>query len=211
MQGKKLSIALIVVLATFALASRAAAQTETVLTSFNRNDALVGGLEPDAGLIFDAAGSLYGTTALGGTECAADDGCGTVFKLAPKAGGGWDETVLHNFNLNGKDGINPFAGVIFDDAGNLYGTTQAGGAYGYGTVFELERTEAGGFAEKVLHSFGKNASDGKSPYAGVTFDADGNLYGTTSAGGYFGNGAVFELERTSASGFAEKILHSFQQ
>jgi uncharacterized repeat protein (TIGR03803 family) len=209
MQGKKLSIALIVVLATFALASRAAAQTEKVLTSFNRNDALVGGLEPDAGLIFDAAGSLYGTTALGGTECAADDGCGTVFKLAPKAGGGWDETVLHNFNLNGKDGINPFAGVIFDDAGNLYGTTQAGGAYGYGTVFELERTEAGGFAEKVLHSFGKNASDGKSPYAGVTFDADGNLYGTTSAGGYFGNGAVFELERTSASGFAEKILHSF--
>jgi len=209
MQGKKLSIALIVVLATFALASRAAAQTETVLTSFNRNDALVGGLEPDAGLIFDAVGNLYGTTALGGTECAADDGCGTVFKLTPKAGEGWAETVLHNFNLNGKDGINPFAGVIFDDAGNLYGTTQAGGAYGYGTVFELERTEAGGFAEKILHSFGKNASDGKSPYAGVTFDAAGNLYGTTSAGGYFGNGAVFELVRTSAGGFAEKILHSF--
>jgi len=214
MRGKKLSIAPIVVLAmiamaTLVVATYAAAQTETVLTSFNRNGKLVGGLEPAAGLIFDDAGNLYGTTAVGGTECAADDGCGTVFKLTPKAGGGWAETVLHNFNFNGKDGINPWAGVIFDGAGNLYGTTLGGGAYGYGTVFELERTEAGGFAEKILHSFGKNASDGRTPYAGVILDAAGNLYGTTFAGGFFGAGAVFEVERTSGGGLPEKILHNF--
>ena len=166
MRGKKLSIGLNVVLALFVMgtimaSTHAAAQTETVLINFNRNDKLVGGLEPDAGLIFDGAGNLYGTTIAGGTECAADAGCGTVFKLTPKAGGGWAETVLHNFNFNGQDGVNPAAGVIFDGAGNLYGTTLGGGAYGYGTVFELERTEAGGFAEKILHSFGKNASDGQ--------------------------------------------------
>ncbi len=214
MRGKKLSIGLNVVLALFVMgtimaSTHAAAQTETVLINFNRNDKLVGGLEPDAGLIFDGAGNLYGTTIAGGTECAADAGCGTVFKLTPKAGGGWAETVLHNFNFNGQDGVNPAAGVIFDGAGNLYGTTLGGGAYGYGTVFELERTEAGGFAEKILHSFGKNASDGRAPCAGVILDAAGNIYGTTSAGGFFGTGAVFEVEHTSSGGLAEKILHSF--
>jgi hypothetical protein len=74
--------------------------------------------------------------------------------------------------------------VIFDSAGNLYGTTQAGGAYGYyGIVFELMPKAGGGWKEKVLHSFNNNGTDGYSPYAGLTFDAAGNLYGTTEAGG----------------------------
>ena len=85
--------------------------------------------------------------------------------------------MLHSFG-NGTDGVYPFAGLIFDAAGNLYGTTYEGGTYGYGTVFELTPTRGGGWTETVLHSFG-NGTDGDVPYAGLIFDAAGNLYGTT--------------------------------
>src|ERR1019366_6272522 len=93
---------------------------------------------PEAGLIFDAAGNLYGTTYGGGTytSCTSSDYCGTVFELTPAAGGGWTETVLHSFG-NGTDGWAPYAGLIFDAAGNLYGTTYGGGTYSGGTVFEV--------------------------------------------------------------------------
>jgi hypothetical protein len=102
------------VLAVFAMATlltgtRATAQTESVLHSFNNSSNLKGGLEPNAALVMDSAGNLYGTTPLGGTNCSSQDGCGTVFQLVPKVGGGWTENVLHNFNDNGKDGIAPEA------------------------------------------------------------------------------------------------------
>src|ERR1019366_44782 len=90
------------------------------------------GMNPWAGLIFDAAGNLYGTTYGGGTYDK-----GTVFELTPTAGGGWTETVLHSFNQTGTDGTEPLAGLIFDAAGNLYGTTYQGGTYSGGTVFEV--------------------------------------------------------------------------
>src|SRR5580658_278062 len=92
------------------------------------------------------------------------------------------EKQLHNFKTDGKDGNNPNAGLIFDRAGNLYGTTYDGGAHGGGTVFELTPKKGGGWRETILHNFNPHIKDGSYPLAGVIFDASGNLYGTTSVG-----------------------------
>ena len=100
--------------------------TEKILHIFTNKD---DGFNPEADLTFDASGNLYGTTYDGGSissEC--ESGCGTVFELTPKAGGGWTEKVLHRFNSNDKDGYQPHATVIFDSSGNLYGTTEYGGS-----------------------------------------------------------------------------------
>jgi uncharacterized repeat protein (TIGR03803 family) len=178
--------------------------TEQVLHSFNGGD---GSYPYLGGLIFDAAGNLYGTTLWGG----AYPSVGTVFELTPTAGGGWTEQVLHSFN--GADGFNPEDSLVFDAAGNLYGTTYEGGGYGYGTVFELTPTAGGGWTEQVLHSFDNNGTDGFYPEASLIFDAAGNLYGTTQAGGTStcdgGCGTVFELRPTVGGGWTEQVLHSF--
>jgi uncharacterized repeat protein (TIGR03803 family) len=175
--------------------------TEKALHDFNGNTK--DGAEPYAGLIFDKAGNLYGTTLGGGAH-----GDGTVFELMPKAGGGWTEKVLHNFNFN-VDGYEPYAGLIIDASGKLYGTTSGGGAHGAGTVFELISKADGGWTEKVLHNFNSNAKDGREPYAGLIFDKAGNLYGTTFDGGAYGNGTVFELMPRAGGSWTEKVLHSF--
>ena len=154
-----------------------AAWTETALHSFAGTD----GARPQAGLIFDAAGNLYGTTFYGGSlSCDRPSACGTVFELSPPAAGrtAWTEMVLHSF-INYTDGARPAAGLIFDAAGNLYGTTYEAGVSHYGTVFELSPPAAGrtAWTETVLHSFGGHGRAG--PAAGLIFDAAGNLYGTT--------------------------------
>ena len=179
---------------------------EKVLYSFEGNP---DGADPYAGLIFDAAGNLYGTTSYGGTYRNCRYGCGTVFELTPAAGGGWTETVLHSFDGN-PDGANPlFGGLIFDAAGNLYGTTYQGGTYSYGTVFELTPPAGGGWTEKVLYSFNNDGMDGVWPESGPIFDAAGNLYGTTRQGGTYGGGTVFELTPTPGGGWTEQVLHYF--
>ena len=111
------------------------------------------------------------------------------------------ETVLYSFGSQSGDGYYPFAGLVFDKGGNLYGTTYGGGAYDIGTVFEI--TSAG--TEKVLYSFGSQSGDGDSPEADLVLDTKGNLYGTTYGGGAYDNGTVFEI--TSAG--TEKVLYSF--
>jgi uncharacterized repeat protein (TIGR03803 family) len=185
--------------------------TETILHSFNGG--LLGGTdggEPQAGLVFDTAGNLYGTTAGGGTGigCAGGNGCGTVFELTPLASGGWGETILHNFTNDHQDGWNPYAKLIMDRLGNLYGTTFVGGAAGGGTVFRLSRTEDG-WQESILYSFSCGA-DGCSPYSGVVFDAAGNLYGTTVGGGNeSGDGVVYKLSRNAAGEWVQTVLHAF--
>ena len=178
-----------------------AAAADNVLHSFNNNG--MDGNNPYAGLIFDAAGNLYGTTSGGGTSSD-----GTVFELTPAAGGTWTEKVLHSFNQNGTDGYEPFAGLIFDAAGNLYGTTFAGGTYDLGTVFELTPAAGGTWTEKVLWSFG-NGTDGHKLYAGLIFDAAGNLYGTTVGGGTPDLGTVFELTPAAGGTWTEKVLYNF--
>lgn len=169
---------------------------ESIVYSFQAgND----GAHPEAGLIFDNTGALYGTTASGGPKSD-----GTVFKLTP-AGNGYAESVLYSFT-GGSDGGNPYAGLI-DVKGVLYGTTWKGGASGRGTVFKLTPF-ASGYAESVLHSFTDGIGDGAYPYAGL-IDKKGVLYGTTEVGGAFNGGTVFELTPFSASGYTESVLHSF--
>ncbi len=181
--------------------------TERVLYSFGNTP---DGAYANAVLIFDGAGNLYGTTELGG----ANGPYGTVFELTPTAGGGWTEKVLHSF-ANGTDGARPLASVIFDAAGNLYGTTTEGGTNRDGTVFELTPTAGGGWTETLLHSFNNNGTDGFLPNAGLIFDATGNLYGTTYYGGAGGGcqpngcGTVFELTPTAGGGWTEQVLFSF--
>jgi uncharacterized repeat protein (TIGR03803 family) len=150
-----------------------------------------GGGHPLAGLTF-MGGAFYGTTEGGG---ANGQDAGTVFKLTKPASPGalWTETALYSFcSANGcSDGETPLAGVVFDKAGNLYGTTYAGGANGYGTVFELNPNTG---VLTTLYSFCSlaNCTDGEHPYAGVVFGKGNNLYGTTAGGGN-GNGSVFAL------------------
>lgn len=120
------------------------------------------------------------------------------------------EQVLYSFCENCVDGSNPASGLLMDKDGNLYGTTPTGGQYNDGLVYELSSTGSG-WQEKVLHMFG-GGSDGKGPVANLIMDERGNLYGTTSGGGAFGGGTAFELIRDAASGgWAETILHSFNQ
>src|SRR5271167_2135923 len=182
--------------------------TATVLYNFgSRSGSGTDGYWPSS-LILDAAGNLYGTTQSGGTH-----GVGMVFELTPTADGGWTEQVLHNFGSSGTDGAFTQAGLIFDAAGNLYGTTFEGGSYILGTVFELTPTAGGGWTETVLHSFG-NGTDGAYPYASLIFDAVGNLYGTTQHGGTYnfcsgGCGTVFELTPTAGGDWTEQMLLNF--
>jgi uncharacterized repeat protein (TIGR03803 family) len=169
---------------------------------FNGTD----GSGPAGTLILDAYGNFYGTTASGG---AYD--FGTVFEITPGADGAWTETVLHNFNNNGSDGYGPlFESLIFDSAGNLYGTTFAGGAYDLGTVFRLTPGAGGTWTETVLYSFSNNGMDGCNPAAGVIL-RNGRLYGTTSSASCGGNsqGTVFELAPAKNGAWTETVLHSF--
>jgi uncharacterized repeat protein (TIGR03803 family) len=197
----KMRILTTLVIFTVTLPATGAVAQEKLLHSFKNNSK--DGHSPYAGLIFDASGNLYGTTELGGAY-----GYGTVFELTPKAGGGWTETVLHNFG-NGADGAILYSGLIADASGNLYGTTYFGGAYFYGTVFELTPANGGNWTEKILHSFDPNGTDGYSPVAGLIADAAGNLYSTTQHGGAYGAGTVYELTPNAGGSWEEKILHNF--
>lgn len=172
---------------------------------------------PQANLIFDASGNLYGTDFYGGSR-----GAGAAFELSPQSGGGWTETVLHNFHSNSQDGRGPSSGLIFDAAGNLYGTTSNGGGdtqcfHGCGSVFELSPQSGGGWTEKILYSFKPNGQDGNYPGGGLIFDAAGNLYGVTGAGGTInsdgciggGCGTVFELSPQTGGSWKEQVLYNF--
>jgi uncharacterized repeat protein (TIGR03803 family) len=154
---------------------------ETVLHSFGSG---FDGIEPTAGVTLDSAGNVYGTTYYGGSQYD-----GVVFKV--DAGG--QESVLYNFP-GGANGAYPWAGVIRDSAGNLYGTTSQAGAAGWGIVFKLDTTGH----QTVLHAF-RSGADGASPTAGVIRDASGNLYGTTYGGGSELRGVVFKLSAAGQS------------
>jgi len=172
------------------------------------------------GLIFDRAGNLYGTTSSGGAY-----GNGTVYKLSCVGDGCgsrdsdcqyadnfaplcsvWTEGLLHSFDPSTGDGFVPYRSVLlFDNAGNLYGTTYFGGQYNAGTVFELTPSESG-WTESVIYSFAGSA-DGRYPYSGLIIDQSGNLYGTTTDGGSGGGGTVFKLS-PSDGGWTYSVLYS---
>jgi uncharacterized repeat protein (TIGR03803 family) len=181
---------------------------ETIIHAFQSPD----GQNPQARLVFDKEGNLYGTT----TESFS--GGGTVFKLSPTKSGPWIESTIHSFNCFTNDGCYPYSYLILDKAGNLYGTTLEGGGgdnsetctNGCGTVFELSPQKNGAWKETILYSFSQNLGpDGANPYAGLITDGAGNLYGTTSSGGQYKDGAVFRLSRGSNGQWQETVLHSF--
>jgi uncharacterized repeat protein (TIGR03803 family) len=259
----------------FKLTPSASSYSESVLYSFQggKHD----GRQPVAGLIEDATGALYGTTAGGGVDDSQRSchgyrvtGCGTVFKLSP-SGSGYAESLLYEFRNDSRgDGMWPFAGLIADTAGVLYGTTNfaqydgnvfkltpkgtkykesplylfpfsasgpafplgalpaagllasgsgalygtaslggtctASPLYGCGTVFELTPSVAG-YAFTLLYTF-QGGNDGRSPFAQLVADKNGNLYGTTQYGGASNNGTVFELT-PSGSSYVEHVLYAF--
>jgi uncharacterized repeat protein (TIGR03803 family) len=190
-----------------------AAPHEKILYSFQNRNAEP---QPFAGLITDTHGNLYGTSAgFEGLPCPQP--CGSVFELSPSTekGDRWSFSVLYAFS-GGKDGGIPHGNVIFGPDGNLYGTGIRGGAFANGgtggVVFQLKPppTPHKRWTERVIHSFGR-ASDGSNPQGGVTFDAKGNLYGTTMFGGLYGGGTVFKLSPPSRrdAAWGETVLHSF--
>ncbi len=191
---------------------------ETVLYTFSGLSGGGDGAGPYASLVEDGIGNLYGTTSYGGngsSACTSNGqlGCGTVFKVDPSG----HETVLYRFTGANGDGKTPEAALVLDAQGNVYGTTCFGGSFGFGTVFKVDPSGH----ETVLHSFrgvseGMMNGDGANPLATLVFDAQGNLYGTTLAGGddlngiscqdlSYGCGTVFKL---SPSGH-ETVLYRF--
>ena len=162
--------------------------TEKVIHNFGHGE---DGQNPSAGLIMDSAGNFYGVTYGGGSH-----GLGTAYEVSPSGDGDYPVKVLHNFG-EASDGAYPYADLLFDTHGNLYGTTSGGGTVrcsggGCGTLFEMSPNGDGGYTERVLHNFG-DGQDGTSPSANLIFDAAGNLYSTTPTGGSHNNGGtVFE-------------------
>ena len=185
MQSGRVSRTLLSVLALWAALTIpiGSALSQQQLTDWQALTSVAGadGANPYAGVIRDSAGNLYGTTRDGGASNA-----GVVFKVDTTG----QETVLYTFT-GGADGSNPYAGVILDSAGNLYGTTFLGGTTGYGVVFKLDATGQ----ETVLHSF-TGAADGAYPRGGVIQDSAGNLYGAAYLGGASSAGVVFKLDTT---------------
>jgi hypothetical protein len=186
----------------FELSPRDGGWEETVLYRFAGGD---DGAYPAASLTLDSAGNLYGTTFEGGIA-------GTIFELSPTPDATWTETVLYRFT-GGLDGGSPLASLIFDRTGSIYGTAAAGGKYGAGVVFKVISTSIGDWTETVLHNFSGGA-DGATPFAGLTFDSGGDLYGTTYFGGdptcIDGCGTAFVLEPLPGGAWKEKLLHAFR-
>ena len=175
------------------------AWTESIIYRFRE---VYRGDNPQAGLIVDSAGNLYGTTFLGG------NGGGTVFELLPKKGL-WTERILYAFVSNGSTGSSPNASLIMDSVGNLFSTTSQGGTYNAGTAFELSPQSNGSWQFKVLHSFNPIAGDGSDPVGILILDSGGNLYGAAGEGGDHQLGAVFELTPSTGGSWTERVLYSF--
>jgi uncharacterized repeat protein (TIGR03803 family) len=188
-----------------------------VIWNFGENSNGDDGNYPNAGVVFDKAGNLYGTTTFGGSFVCD---CGIVYQLKPQSGGSWTENILYLFegiSQGGTDVSFPDSDVFVDTKGNIFGTGTGGGDVncndGCGGVFELVPQSGGSYKETVLHVF-TGSPDGFQPEGGVLADSKGNIYGTTSSGGNpgcdnnFGCGTVFEL-RKSAKGYREHVIFRF--
>jgi uncharacterized repeat protein (TIGR03803 family) len=174
------------------------------------------GSQPNGGLVSDGAGNFYGTTSGGGrSQCGLSTPfCGTVFKLSPGTSGQWKETVLYEFK-GGLDGAGPSGSLVFDAAGNLYGTTVSGGnpevcnGAGCGTVFKLSPAQDGTWTESILHSF-LGSTDAEQPGTGVIFDSAGDLYGAAGGGCIVEcDGTIFKLSSNEDGTWTESIIYTF--
>jgi uncharacterized repeat protein (TIGR03803 family) len=171
------------------------------------NFPILGNIDPKSPLLIGPDGALYGTLFYN-YGC---DFCGAVFRLYPPATAPrtvlplWNGESLHNFT-GGSDGGNPGGALLMDQAGNLYGTTENGGAAGLGAIYQVEHSN-GAWNETVIFS-PQNEADGVDPLNGVVADSAGNLYGVFQRGGPHGPGAVYELSN-SGSGWTEQIVYGF--
>ncbi len=193
--------------------------TEKVLNAFGNGSS--DGLFPGGRLVFDTNGNLYGSTSGGGgNNCS----CGTVFKLSPSPSGSWTESIIFDFDTSGgQNGYMPNPGLIFDTAGNLYGTTfsgYTGSLQNAGVVYQLVPQPSGTWTMNTLHTFptpttGTFGEDGAYPLAGLLIDPSGNLFGTTQAGGIHlcngscvSYGTVYEIS-PSGGGWKEQVIYKF--
>jgi hypothetical protein len=164
------------------------------------------------GLVFGDTGSLYGFIGLGKYQC------GAIGELSPGSNG-WVYTRLYSFcsQKGGADGWDPLAPLSWDSRGNLYGTTYAGGngppnchgSAGCGVAFQLAHNSDGSWTYHVLHRFANFKTDGQYPYGGLTVDGKGNVFGTTTHGGQYDSGTVFELTPTSGGHWKQTVLYDF--
>jgi uncharacterized repeat protein (TIGR03803 family) len=187
----------------FQLSPSGSGWTHTVLYSFTGSK---DGGEPYKGVTLDAQGNLYGTAVTGGFG-SCEGGCGVVFKLT-NSNGTWTQSVIHYFS-GGNDGSGPGSGLAFDRHGNLYGMTPTGGAYGLGTIYQLQPQSNGTWKLHVAHAF-TGGVDGSSGSAGrLILDHAGNFYGVTTVGGANGDGIVFELS-PGQTGWTLTPLYAFK-
>lgn len=201
---------ILVLLIMAAAPESASAWTLKTLHAFCSQDSCPDGDRPVAGLLIDSGGNLYGTTQFGGANNR-----GVVFEIKSR-NGAWSYRVLHSFCADSgcPDGSIPSAGLILDTSGNLYGTTETGGASNCGTVFELKARHR---QLATLYSFCSTSNDAKFPLAGLTYrgqavgalyDGKAPLYGTSSQGGAPGQGTVYTLARKHRI-WSESVLHEF--
>jgi uncharacterized repeat protein (TIGR03803 family) len=189
--------------AVLLLACGAFASTANVIYSFAGDE---DGEYIDSDLVADSAGNLFGTSVQGGTF-----GTGTVWELSPTTSG-WVHTVLYSFT-GGADGGQPYKGVALDADGNLYGTTVVGGSGGVcpedgcGVVYKLTHGSSG-WTQSVIYNF-TGGKDGYEPGGGVTFDRQGNMYGTTPVGGAKGFGTIWELHPQATGNWQFRLVHTF--
>jgi uncharacterized repeat protein (TIGR03803 family) len=174
-------------------------RAEKILYNFTgKND----GFGPGGALVFDKAGNLYGTAPDGGTH-----GAGTVFQLSP-SGSNWKFSVIHDFDGGAGGGVGSLGPLLLDKAGNVYGVTEIGGAYGAGLAYKLALAKSGQWPFASLYDF-KGAPDAASPYGGLTPDGSGNLFGTTYYGGARNTGSVFELSPSGGT-YQESVVYNFR-
>jgi uncharacterized repeat protein (TIGR03803 family) len=194
-------------------AKKGGAWTKSIIYLFQ--GASADGSYPEAAMVFDRDGNLYGTTSQGGGPNCGGYGCGTVFELKPphQQGETWTETVLHTFvGPSSTDGYGPSCNLVFDATGNLYGTTGFGGTYNNGAVFEMNPPAAKGdpWAESVIYSF-IGQPDGASPSAGLVAGQNGSFYGSATGWGPKDYGTIFQLTPPAQAGdpWTETVLHAF--
>jgi uncharacterized repeat protein (TIGR03803 family) len=173
------------------------------LYAFQGNSA---GAGPVGNIVFDAAGNLYGAVQAGEGGVNGKSG---VYKASPGSGGQWTESIIALIDGTNSGATPLVSGLTIDAAGNLYGTTRFGGVNGLGSIYQLTPNSDGSWTQNLLYSFGSQSQDGTDPNDEVTFDASGNIYGTTFAGGASGYGAVYRLFPASGGGWNESVLYSF--
>jgi uncharacterized repeat protein (TIGR03803 family) len=175
--------------------------TQNILHTFTNNGS-GDGQYPYSGLIQDASGNLYGTTESGGTQNA-----GTLFELTPASGGSWTYSIIYQFENASREPYQPAGPLTMDSAGDIYGTSQGGGLYGYGSVYKLSFS-SGAWVATVLYNFTSDYGYYYPGPFGVVLGPSGNLYGTTNQDGEFGFGTIYELTPT-AGYWNHTLLYTF--